>query len=294
MVNPRAVSVIIPAANQEAFIADAIRSALEQTLPPHEVIVMDDASTDRTAGIAQSFGAAVTLISGIFRGSGPARNRGSQAATGEWLAFLDADDLWLPEKLERQFAAMEDADVFSCTDRYNFGAVNGLPSIQSSVNALYSGDVFEPLLHGNFVTTSTVLLRHDVFRAIGGFATEPALIVGQDWDLWLRVSHQHRLSVCREPLVRYRIHDDGASRRIELMARARLRAVDRALASPRGQRLSPAAHRDVVAGVHRANGFDWRRFGQPRAALRSYLRAIATAPFHVHVYADIVRTVLGR
>ncbi len=295
MVSTPRVSVVIPAANAEAFLAEAIQGALDQTLPAHEVIVVDDGSTDRTGAIAGSFGSRVLVISEHVGGAGAARNRGSHAATGDWLAFLDADDIWLPQKLERQFAGLNPDDVFGCTDRLNFGELDGLPPIQSEVNRLVEGDVFEYMLrNGNFITTSSVVLRSDVFRALGGFATEPALIVGQDWDLWLRVLQDHTLAVCREPLVRYRVHGKGASRRVRLMARSRLRIVERMLASPRGLQLAPSSRRRVIADVHRTNGFDWSRVRHRSAAIRSYLRSIAADPLHWQAYKGALRALVRR
>jgi glycosyltransferase involved in cell wall biosynthesis len=97
------ISVIIPAWNAERYIAKAIESCLRQTFPPHEIVVVDDASTDSTAEVAESFPSPVQVIRlAENMGVSVARNRGVQASTGDWLAFLDADDWFLPEKLDAQ------------------------------------------------------------------------------------------------------------------------------------------------------------------------------------------------
>lgn len=99
-----AVSVVIPARNAAKFLAEAVASVRAQTHPVAEIVVVDDGSTDATVAVAQALGREVRVISQPPAGAAQARNRGAEAATGEWLAFLDADDLWHPEKLARQFA----------------------------------------------------------------------------------------------------------------------------------------------------------------------------------------------
>lgn len=101
------VSVLIPAYNREAYLGEAIESALAQTLPPREIIVVDDGSTDRTAQVASSYGETVRCISQENQGIGAARNTGLKNACGDLIAILDSDDLWAPAKLELQAACLE-------------------------------------------------------------------------------------------------------------------------------------------------------------------------------------------
>jgi glycosyltransferase involved in cell wall biosynthesis len=103
------ISVVIPCYNKKLYIAEAIQSALDQTLKPLEVIVIDDGSTDESAAIAESFGNRVQVLRQKNQGESVARNRGIDLAKGEWVALLDADDVWLPNKLEKQMAAVESA-----------------------------------------------------------------------------------------------------------------------------------------------------------------------------------------
>jgi hypothetical protein len=111
------ISVIIPCHNAAAFIADALRSVLAQTVPALEVLVIDDGSTDDSAKRAEAFGPPVRVMRQENRGVSAARNRGLDAARGDWVAFLDADDLWLPNKLALQSAALETTDaVCVCSD----------------------------------------------------------------------------------------------------------------------------------------------------------------------------------
>ena len=132
------VSIIIPAYNAEPFIEQAVRSALFQSHEDHEVIVVDDGSTDGTAICLRQFGDRIRVHQQVNSGVARARNAGVALASGEWIAFLDADDLWLPRKLERQMACATAPMVY--TDRYNFGRRGDLPELQSLVTPMRDGD----------------------------------------------------------------------------------------------------------------------------------------------------------
>jgi Glycosyl transferase family 2 len=115
------VSVIVPCFNAAAFLPESLGSALAQTHPPLEIIIVDDGSTDDSAAVAAAMGGPVRVIRQDNRGESVARNRAIDAAAGEWLAFLDADDVWRPTKLERQLAAAEDGIVGIHTNYARFG-----------------------------------------------------------------------------------------------------------------------------------------------------------------------------
>ncbi len=289
------VSVIIPAHNVERFLAEAVDSALHQTLPPNEIVIVDDGSSDRTFEIARSYGPPVIAISERVNGSGPARNLAVEHSTGEWLAFLDADDVWLPEKLERQFAKVGPETRLVCSDRFNIGDLHGLPLVHGDLQPQHEGDVFEILLReGNFIVTSSVLLRRDTFLSVGGFPTEEDLIVAQDWDLWMRVTARYPIAACSEPLLKYRLHPGGSSRQLERMLVGRRRVVRRALDLPKGRALSWLARRRIWAETHRTNAWDAARSGRPLLAVENYVRSAATLPVQRLAYEGLVRVALGR
>ena len=127
LAGPTRISAVIPAYNAAQFVGEAIASCLHQTVPPVEIIVVDDGSTDETAEIAASFGSLVRVVSQLNAGEGAARNRGISESAGEWVAFLDADDLWEPTKLEQQLSAVQATGaIASHTCFVNFGATQGL------------------------------------------------------------------------------------------------------------------------------------------------------------------------
>jgi glycosyltransferase involved in cell wall biosynthesis len=186
------ISVIIPAYNAERYIATAIKSCLSQTYAPHEIIVVDDGSTDGTAEVAESFPSPVRVIRlSENMGASVARNRGVQASTGDWLAFLDADDWFLPEKLELQRrCALENEQAVLVYTGFRVLNLNG---------SEYDGklpqprELFPRLRYRCVMHLGTVALRREAFDAVGGF--DPALGVTEDWDLWLRLADRYSVAL---------------------------------------------------------------------------------------------------
>lgn len=284
------VSVIIPAYNAERFVAETVRSALYQTYQDLEVIVVDDGSTDRTVASLEEFGDGIRVHQQANAGAAAARNAGAQIASGSWIAFLDADDLWLPHKLERQLASPVAPLLY--TNRFNIGARGDLPLVQSDVTAMHEGDVFLPLLlEGNFITSSSALLRRDVFEQVGGF--DSTLTRAEDYDLWLRVAERHPVGVLREPLVRYRFHPDGKSRNHEMMGRQRTHIISKALMLERGRLLDWWVCRQVWAQTWVTNGWAAGQAGARSQALRDYARAAAAWPLEIQAYKEAIKVCIN-
>lgn len=279
----------MPAYNAEAFIAETIQSALDQTYRDLEIIVVDDGSSDGTVARVGAFGDRVRLHQQRNGGVARARNTGVSLARGEWIAFLDADDLWLPEKIERQLAVSTDAMTF--TNRYNIGDRGDLPEVQTDCQPMSGGDIFEALLSANFITTTSVMIRRDLFERLGGF--DLRFNGAEDWDLWLRVAEDHTIGFCPEPLVRYRLHAGGISRNFSRMNRDRLLVISSALARRRGLTLSTWMKRRIWAHTFGTNGFDSRRAGARGKAFVNYARAAASWPLDVHFYKQAVKACLN-
>ena len=167
-------SIIIPAFNSAATLARAIESVLIQSWPAYEIIVVDDGSTDATAEVARQFGDMIYLIQQTNSGVSAARNAGAAVATGDWLAFLDADDLWEKNKLLAQLAAaVATSSGFVC------GAINGNPVMPSGQISAFN------LWKGNFVATSTVLVKREILlQLLPVFNTTMAF--AEDYLAWIK------------------------------------------------------------------------------------------------------------
>jgi glycosyltransferase involved in cell wall biosynthesis len=191
------VSIIIPAYNAEAYVKEAVDSALAQTYKNREVIVVDDGSTDGTKKVLEPYIARKEIIYILQsnKGLAGARNTGTRAAKGEYIALLDSDDIFLPEKVAEQVAALESRPDFAVcycglihfTDP-PAGRAGSEPKRFYHHRFYYpSGDIFEPLLRRQFVNPLSVLARREVFEKYGYF--DEALRRSEDWDLWLRWAH---------------------------------------------------------------------------------------------------------
>lgn len=212
------ISVIMPAYQAEAFITRSIRSAQTQTLRPLEILVVDDGSKDNTAEVAAACGDLVRVIRQTNGGPASARNHGAREARGEWLAFLDADDGWLPNKLERQVALMD--DTVSLLHCYCLIDQTGplTPDVQT----------FDTLWNRNTLCTSSVLLRKSEFDAAGGFDDDRAIMAVEDYNLWLRLLHrQCQFRVLRERLVEYTPAPNNLSGQFGRMVRSELNNVEK-------------------------------------------------------------------
>jgi glycosyltransferase involved in cell wall biosynthesis len=204
------VSVVIPCYNAEPFLGEAIESVLRQTVPPGEVIVIDDGSIDRSVAVAQSFGAAVRVIQHANGGPSLARNRGIEEARGEWIAFLDADDLWLPEKMEKQLALLEGQEEVACvhTHYYCFGALTCTPPISDAQRrGEYS---IRSLIFDQFVFPSSALVRRDSPIRFPGWAWD-----AEDMIYFLDTARFGAFRFLPEPLVGYRKHKAQRTRAVD-------------------------------------------------------------------------------
>ncbi|MGB5160108.1 MAG: glycosyltransferase [Thermoanaerobaculia bacterium] len=286
------VSVIIPSFNCAPYISQAISSALSSRGVSLEVLVIDDESTDGTWRILEGFGDSIRRFRQSKGGPYKARNLGSRLAQGQWLAFLDADDDWLPDKLAKQLAVADDETQLVYTDRFNFGDTHRVKKRQSEIGVLFEGEVFEALLLGNFITLSSVMIRKGSFEQLGGFSeSHPGV---QDWDLWLRcASLGYEVKVVREPLTRYRIHEHQMSGELDLRAAERVAVVQRALQTPRGQKVARRVSQQAMAGVWKVGAWDAARTRRWKA-IGWYLRSAFYWPRDIQVYKEIVKCLLDR
>jgi len=208
MTNSR-VSIIIPAYNAADYLKEAVDSVLAQTYKNIEIIVVDDGSTDDTRSALESYVASgkIKYIYQKNKGLAGARNTGIKNASGKYVAFLDADDLFLPDKVAEQARALEENPGYGVcySDLLHFSEDGKVYHHRYNYP---SGDIFEQLLHRQFVNPLTVVARRELFTKYGFF--DESLRRSEDWDLWLRLARAGvKFYFLDERLARYRVRSVG-------------------------------------------------------------------------------------
>lgn len=228
------VSVVIPTFNREDKVIKAISSVLAQTFQPKEIIVVDDGSTDSTIfKIQETFPNSfdgIRIFSLEHKGVSHARNRGVEKAAGDWIAFLDSDDEWLPEKLERQWKYCEKHPETEIIQSQEIWIRNG-KRVNTPVHlSKKNGWIFEQSLEFCSVTPSSVLLKKDLYENLGGM--DEKLPACEDYDFWLRITSKTPVVLLNEfLLVRYGGHKDQLSVRYPAMDRFRIYSIIKLLNS---------------------------------------------------------------
>ena len=220
------ISVIIPTYDRAHTLPQAIASVLNQTLKPREVIVVDDGSTDNTKEVLSHY-PGIIIIDQKNNGVSSARNAGIEQANGEWLAFLDSDDKWLKEKLEKQWAAICNADKLICHTE-EIWIRNGQRVNPMKKHQKFGGMIYEKCLPLCVISPSSVMIHQSVFNDIGVF--DESLEVCEDYDLWLRICSKYSTLFFDEPLiVKYGGHENQLSRKYWGMDRFRIQAMEKIL-----------------------------------------------------------------
>lgn len=273
------VTVVVPTYQGEAFVRETIDSVLAQTFTDYELVVCDDGSTDGTLAILDSYGDRLRVVRQRNRGVAAARNRAADVARGEFLAFLDHDDLWEPEMLATLVPILRADPALGLV--YSDALVIDKAGVVRGQRGRYlryrQGDVFDPLLHGNFIPVETTLMRTALYRELGG--CDEGLRYLEDYELCLRVARKARVGFHPGPLARYRVHDRNLSHDREPMLVEWIAVLER-LRAPE-QRLS-AAQVDVVLAEEARLALDlaWRalRRRDVTAANRWIARSGGRAP----------------
>ncbi|MEW8499606.1 MAG: glycosyltransferase [Candidatus Thiodiazotropha taylori] len=222
------VSVIIPTYNRASTLPRALDSVFAQTLPPLEVIVIDDGSDDETKTVVERDYPDVIYLPQPNSGVSHARNSGIRHAKGEWLALLDSDDSWLPEKLQLQMASLNRSPQLRISHTDEIWIRNGVRVNQMNKHAKQGGYIFEHCLPLCVISPSAALIHHSVFQEYGLFDTH--LPACEDYDLWLRICAKEAVDFIEKPLVvKYGGHQDQLSRKHWGMDRFRVYALQKLL-----------------------------------------------------------------
>lgn len=272
------ISVIIPNYNYGRFLDQAIDSALRQTYKPHEVIVVDDGSTDESPKVLESYGNRIKIVYQTNKGVGAARNKGADVATGDILAFLDADDFWADHKLERQMEVLEsspEVGLVHCGLQYvdEKGALGEEFLVGESGNVALKLLRFEHVIPG---PGGTSLVPRHIFLSVGGFDENKNLHPSEDWEMSYRIACKHNFGFVGEPLLYYRQHGAGGHTKIARMERAMLIAAEKAFTN--GGATIRRIRRESYGNLYMILSGSYFHAGNLRASVRCAIKSVVYSP----------------
>lgn len=281
------VSVIVPTFNRAHLIMKAIYSVLGQTFKDLEVIVVDDGSKDNTSTLVLEINdiRLKYIRHAQQKGASEARNTGVAASSGKFLAFLDDDDEWMPDKLKLQM------EIFR--EKPDTGMVySGYYYINSKNNKIFrefhpkkSGLLDDDLLTTNCVgTTSTAVIRRDSFEKAGGF--DVSLRGCQDWDLWIRLAKFYPLNFADKPLVNFLIHDIRITHDLNAKIQGKERLLNKIFPLIQHKSKILSAHYFVIGKLYCSNG-------DIENGKNRILKAITTYPFKINYYLHYLPCLVG-
>ncbi len=285
------VSVVIATYNMGQYLPQAVRSVLAQSYANVEIQIVDDGSTDDTAQVVRRWEAdeRVHVQRQPNGGQAQARNRGVASSRGRYVAFLDADDEWLPHKLSRQmplFAAPQVGVVFS-----DYECMDGEGrTLTKEPTLMYRGRVSAALLIDNFISFQTAVVRRECLERHGAF--DESVRMGDDYDLWLRLSAHYEFDFVPESTVRYRIWAGQMSKNYRRRYESGMRTMQRFLERNPGV-VSAALVRTAWAHTYTGLGNNtlWQEHRRA-AAMQSYLRALSFRPGYWPAWRAILRSLI--
>jgi glycosyltransferase involved in cell wall biosynthesis len=287
------VSVIIPTYNRAKLVSRAVESVLAQTYKNIEVIVIDNGSTDETVSLLAPKLKQIIFIMESHKGVSRARNIGIKQSKGEFLAFLDSDDEWLPDKIERQLLLFRNPNVLSvyCNAYY----VDDKGDILLIKKGRYRGNILRHLLTDNVVSgsASAIILRRSCFDKVAAFRED--LETREDWDLWLRLAFHFYFDYVPVPLVKIRVHSGNISNtQLTENSRQAIQAIyDGLLANPDYEFYLRRHWRECKATIRHYSGIVYVRNNKLIKAHKEFIRAIVLSPFRARSYYALLKTLLG-
>jgi glycosyltransferase involved in cell wall biosynthesis len=279
------VSVVIPTHNRPDMLRGAIESVLGQTYPVREIIVVDNGRPKETERVVKEFGVPIILVRSPVPGPSTSRNRGVEISRGDYVAFLDDDDLWHPDKLAVQMDFLEkhpDVAMVSCRI-VPFGR-----EISINSGLWISGDLYARLFMESFVATPTVVVKKDVLVSVGGF--DPRYMRAEDYDLWLRITDLFVTAHLRSPLAWFR-SSPGQLSKNKIDLRRSAMAVLRERYNPK--KVSPRRFNRRMSDVLIFLGREQVRSGDAVSGRHSFVEAFRLTPFRLrpirYLIGDLLR-----
>ena len=219
------ISVVIPTYNRIELLKRSIDSVINQTIKPSEIIIVDDGSNDGTEAMVKKKYDSLKLIKQKNKGVSAARNSGIKASSGEWICFLDSDDEWKNDKLEKQITAVANNSDYKFFHSNEIWIKNGKRINQKKKHKKYGGDIFKKCLDMCRISPSSVLIDKNIFEEIGFFNEN--LVVCEDYELWLRICDKYEVFFIDEPLIfKYGGHQGQLSYSIDSIEFHRIKALE--------------------------------------------------------------------
>ena len=219
------ISVVIPTYNRKELLKRSIDSVINQTIKPSEIIIVDDGSNDGTEAMVKKKYDSLKLIKQKNKGASAARNSGIKASSGEWICFLDSDDEWKNDKLEKQITAVANNSDYKFFHSNEIWIKNGKRINQKKKHKKYGGDIFKKCLDMCRISPSSVLIDKNIFEEIGFFNEN--LVVCEDYELWLRICDKYEVFFIDEPLIiKHGGHQGQLSYSIDSIEYHRIKALE--------------------------------------------------------------------
>jgi glycosyltransferase involved in cell wall biosynthesis len=288
-------SVVIPTYNQADFLRVAIQSVLDQTSPDFEIIIVNNHSSDHTLDVvAQSGDSRIKVINFKNHGViGAARNVGIKASTGEYVAFLDSDDSWYHNKLERVATAIDSDPSLGlvCHDQDLFREGHPAGRAHYGFPEGFNHNLYEyMLLKGNCVSTSAAVVGRTYLEQVGCFSEDHSVITAEDYDLWLRLSQVCTFGFIEESLGAHYYHQGGASANVEVHLGATLAVLDRHFENFQSSnrfKLKRAMLWQYASAYYGA-ARQYHRRGALIKPVGYYFRSLKTYPLYLRAYAGLM------
>jgi len=290
-----AVTIVITCYNYGHYLEGCLESVFSQTYQSFEIIVVDDGSTDNTTAIMSKYKNIknINYIRQKNGGQANAKNRGIKESSGEFIAFLDADDLWREDKLEKQIPLFQDSSVGVVFSRSLFIDENGQKLEHQQLGKYLqprSGWVSNDLYVDNFVPFSSSIIRRECLAVFSGF--DESLEMGIDWDLWLRISTKYQFDFIDEPLLKYRVgHPGQMSKKQE----TRQKCSERIMANFLDRYPSILSKRTIIDANHYTlcNRASFNMKTNKSKAYYFYLKALWLKPFDFRAYKGIIKCLIA-
>lgn len=290
------ISIIIPCYNCQSTIAQTLESVFAQSFQSFTVYCINDGSTDNTGIILDQWSLRhknLHVIHQKNQGQTKAKNKGIKISKGKYIAFLDSDDLWEPDKLLFQYALMEKKpDVGLCYTNGLYINSQNEPQGEIGISTALQGKCLSTLLLGNAIVASSVMIRSTLLETTGLF--DETLTACENWELWTRFASVSNLAVIDKPLTLYRRHANNMSHNLEKMRLNRLRVVDKNSKRYKDKIPNSAVLiKETFYKAHRFFGENYLWKLQLSKARYDILQALRYKPFDFKLYLLYLKSLLG-